>query len=202
MMKRLNELVTRYPVLESCRQDIETVFRDLMGVFSAGGKVLLCGNGGSAADAEHWSGELLKSFIKKRPLPEGDFEKMGAGLAGKLQRGLPAIPLTGFISLGTAFANDCDPHYIYAQLTYALGKPSDALIGISTSGNAVNVCQALATARAMGMNTIGLSGQAGGAMKALCDVCICVPGTETYLIQELHLPVYHTLCIMLEEALF
>ncbi len=201
-MKRLNELIQRYPVLESCRNDMETVFRDLLGVFSAGGKVLICGNGGSAADADHWSAELLKSFVKKRPLTDCECERLGASLAAKLQRGLPAIPLSGFTALNTAFANDCDPQYGYAQLTCALGKPSDALIGISTSGNAANVCHALTVAKAMGMNTIGLSGESGGKMKPLCDVCICVPNTETYRIQELHLPIYHTLSIMLEEALF
>lgn len=200
-MKALNELIDRYPMLENCRQDMEAVFRDLMGVFSAGGKVLICGNGGSAADADHWSAELLKTFVKKRPLPGTDVERLGPPLAANLQRGLPAIPLSGFIALNSAYANDCDAEYAYAQLTYALGKPSDALIGISTSGNARNVCHALSVARAMGLSTIGLSGQSGGAMKPLCDVCICVPCTETYLVQELHLPVYHTLSIMLEEAL-
>lgn len=200
-MKRLNELIQRYPVLEECRPEMETAFRDLMGVFSAGGKVLLCGNGGSAADADHWSAELLKAFVKKRPLPEADTERLGPLLSGKLQHGLPAIPLGGFTALNSAYANDCDAEYAYAQLTYALGRPSDALIGISTSGNARNVCHALEAARGMGLNTIGLSGQSGGAMKPLCDVCICVPCSETYLIQELHLPVYHTLSLMLEEAL-
>ncbi|MDD2237811.1 MAG: SIS domain-containing protein [Kiritimatiellae bacterium] len=200
-MKSLNELIGRYPVLACCRQDMETVFRDLMGVFSSGGKVLVCGNGGSAADADHWSAELLKAFVKKRPLPEADVERLGPALSGNLQRGLPCIPLAGFVALNSAYANDCDAEYAYAQLTYALGSPSDALIGISTSGNARNVCHALSVARAMGMNTIGLSGQSGGAMKPLCDVCICVPCTETYLVQELHLPVYHTLSIMLEESL-
>ena len=201
-MKKLNELIQRYPELELCRNDLEIVFRDLLGVFTAGGKVLICGNGGSAADADHWSAELLKSFVKKRPLTESERERMGDALASKLQRGLSAIPLSGFTALNTAFANDCDPQYGYAQLTCALGKPSDALIGISTSGNAANVCHALSVAKAIGMNTIGLSGASGGKMKPLCDVCICVPHVETYRIQELHLPIYHTLSIMLEEALF
>lgn len=201
-MNTLNQLITRYPILSPCVDTIEDTFNMLQTLFRDGGKLLLCGNGGSAADAEHWSGELLKQFVKKRVMPDETRQALGDELADQLQPALPVIPFTGFTSLETAFANDCDSTYTYAQLVYALGKKGDALVGISTSGNAKNVCHALKTARALGLKTIGLTGATGGAMKALCDVCICVPENETFIVQELHLPVYHALCIMLEDALF
>jgi D-sedoheptulose 7-phosphate isomerase len=202
VMTELDKLMERLPKLRACESDIQRAYEMLKGVFEDGGKLLLCGNGGSAADAEHWSGELLKSFVKARPANDAQRMALGDELADNLQRGLPAIPLTGFISLNTAYANDCNPPYVFAQLTYALARPGDALAGISTSGNSENVCLALRTARALGLKTIGLTGASGGRMHELCDICIRVPEQETYLIQELHLPVYHTLCLMLEDALF
>ena len=155
--------------------------------------MLLCGNGGSAADAEHWAGELLKGFVQKRPLNSVEKSGLPADLALKLQGALPAIPLTGFVSLGTAFANDVDPNLTFAQLVWGLGRPGDVLIGISTSGNARNVCMAMEAARVRGMLRIGLSGKTGGDLCSLCNVCIKAPATETYLIQEYHLPIYHCL---------
>lgn len=169
---------------------------------AGGGKLLLCGNGGSGADAEHWAGELLKGFLSKRPLGCEERERLGEQLASNLQGGIPAIPLTGFLSLSTAWQNDCDPAYIYAQLVYALGKPGDLLVGISTSGNAVNVGHALEVASRIGLRTVALTGAGGGRAAALAQVTIKVPAQEVHLIQELHLPVYHTLCLMLEEEFY
>lgn len=199
-MTLLQELLQRLPLLQSCEQDICDAGAMLLSCFQKEGKVLLCGNGGSAADAEHWSGELLKGFVSKRPLPEDS--GLSETLRQKLQGGLPAIPLTGFHSLHTAFSNDVDPDYVYAQLVWALGKPGDVLVAISTSGNARNVCAAAEAARGKGMQILGLTGQSGGQLKALCDCCISVPEQNTHLVQELHLPVYHTLCLMVEEKVF
>ena len=169
---------------------------------AGGGKLLLCGNGGSGADAEHWAGELLKGFLSKRPLGNAERERLGEELASNLQGGIPAIPLTGFVSLRTAWLNDCDPDYLYAQLVYALGKPGDLLVGISTSGNAGNVGHALEVAAHNGLKTVALTGSGGGRAAELAQVAIKVPAQEVHFVQELHLPVYHTLCLMLEEAFF
>lgn len=185
-----------------CRGEIEKSFEVLRDCFQRGGKLLLCGNGGSAADAEHWAGELLKGFACKRPLKASEKVELLSELGGKLQGALPAIPLTGFVSLGTAFANDVDPNLTFAQLVWGLGKPGDVLIGISTSGNARNVCAAMETAKARGMYRLGLSGRSGGRLNSHCDLCVKVPADETYLIQELHLPIYHCLCLMLEDEFF
>ncbi len=198
--RQLDALLARIPALETCRADIWRAFELMRDSFQSGGKLLLCGNGGSAADAEHWAGELLKGFCSKRPI--GGDSGLREELAGKLQGGLPTIPLTGFVSLGTAFANDVDATMIYAQLVWALGKPGDVLVGISTSGNAANVGAAMETARAKGLRTVGLTGATGGKLKPLAEVCICAPERETFLIQELHLPIYHCLCFMLEEEFF
>ncbi len=202
MSPRIALLLHNYPALQTCVDDIEAAFAVLRASYSDGGKLLLCGNGGSAADADHISGELLKGFQSRRPLPARERALLGDELADKLQGALPAIPLTAFSALGTAYTNDVDPQYIYAQLTLGLGRPGDVLLGISTSGNAVNVAHALRVARARGMHTLGLSGETGGAMLPLCDVCIRVPFRETYRIQEHHLPVYHVLCLLLEDHFF
>jgi D-sedoheptulose 7-phosphate isomerase len=170
--------------------------------FRRGGKILLCGNGGSAADAEHWAGELLKGFVHKRPLNQKDQHGLPAQLALKLQGGLPAIALTGFVSLGTAFANDVDPQLVFAQLVWVLGRPGDLLVGISTSGNARNVCAAMEVAKARGLVRVGLSGKTGGRLFSNCDLCVRAPAIETYLIQEFHLPIYHCLSLMLEDDFF
>lgn len=202
MNKRIDLLLSNFPRLESCVPEILSVFEILKDSYASGNKLLLCGNGGSASDADHISGELLKGFQSLRPLTAEQKEAFGSDLAPHLQQSLPAIPLTAFPALSTAYTNDVSAEYIYAQLTLGLGNPGDVLLGISTSGNAVNVGHALKVAKGRGMKTVGLSGQSGGAMKALCDVCICVPASETFRIQEYHLPVYHTLCLMLEDHFF
>ena len=182
--------------------DILAAYEKLKETYAAGAKVLICGNGGSAADAEHWSGELLKGFLQPRPLEPTWRAKLGPVLGEKLQGGLPTIPLGSFSSASTAFANDVDADYVFAQLVWALGRAEDALVGISTSGNSSNVLHAIETAAALGMTTIGLSGHDGGKMADLADICICVPAGSVHFIQEYHLPVYHCLCCMLEEHFF
>lgn len=199
MHPRLADLLKRYPILETCASDIDAAYAMLEKSFLGRGKILLCGNGGSAADADHWSGELLKGFSHSRPLPERDRRNLPPDLAAKLQWALPAIPLTGFAAFNTAFSNDVDPGFIFAQLVLGLGSPGDTLVALSTSGNSANVCRAAEVARARQMPVLGLTGAHGGKLKGLADVCICVPASETPLIQELHLPVYHCLCLMLED---
>lgn len=195
-------LIQRVPALASCLKDIQRFYDILRGSLAGGGKLLICGNGGSGADAEHWAGELLKGFGQKRPIQGKLLEQLGPELAGQLQGALPVIPLTGFLGLHTAWQNDCNPDHIYAQLTLGLGRPGDTLIGISTSGNSRNVALALETANKTGLNTVALTGAGGGRAAQLAQASIRVPSTETYLIQEYHLPVYHTLCLMLEEEFF
>ncbi|MCR5183886.1 MAG: SIS domain-containing protein [Opitutales bacterium] len=201
-MKAIDTLIARYPALESCRDSILSALDALIASYSNGGKLLICGNGGSAADADHIAGELLKGFCSKRPLKASARVALGEDLAAKLQDALPAISLHSMGAINTAWLNDCDPYYVYAQLTWGLGRAGDVLLGISTSGNSKNVCPAMQVARAKGMKTIGLTGATGGKLKSLADICICVPDTETYRIQELHLPVYHSLCLALEEHFF
>lgn len=191
---RLNELITRYPVLESCRISILAAVQAMRESLNSGGKLLICGNGGSGADAEHWAGELLKRFYQTRPLPAG----LPAELAAELEGALPAIPLNSFSAFQSAWANDRNPDYNFAQLVNALGRRGDVLIGLSTSGNAKNVNYAVATAKALGLKTVGLTGVKGGALADAADVVIRVPETETFRVQELHLPVYHCICLMLD----
>lgn len=207
--KYIEELIQRYPMLTGCREDIQKAFALLEDTYRRGGMVLTCGNGGSGADSEHIVGELMKEFAIRRPLPQKEQEALkaispehGEMLGKNLQGALPAIALTGSIALSTAFANDAVPELVFAQQVYGYGTPESSLIGISTSGNSKNVIYALETARLKGMHTIGLTGISGGKMKGLCDVCIRVPSDSTPDIQELHLPVYHALCKMLEEAFF
>lgn len=203
----MTELYKRYPALTACGQDIGDATRRLLTAVRGGGKILLCGNGGSCADCEHISGELLKGFLSMRPLSETDkraFDGLpqGDALANRLQYGICAIPLTSLTAVSTAFCNDVDPAAVYAQLTYAIGAPGDVLIAISTSGNAENVRNAAVAAKAKGLTVIGLTGQTGGKLAALCDVCIRVPESETFKVQELHLPVYHAICAALEAEMF
>ncbi len=198
----LAALFERRPELRECREKISQAESTLLRCFKAGGKLLLCGNGGSAADCEHIAGELLKGFMSKRPLAAAERTSLSPEIASRLQGGLPAIPLCGFPALGTAFINDVDPLLVYAQLTWALGRQGDVLLAISTSGNARNVCSAVEVARARGLTAIGLTGRSGGTLKTLVDICINVPADETYRIQEYHLPVYHYLCQAVEAALF
>jgi D-sedoheptulose 7-phosphate isomerase len=171
--------------------------------------LLLCGNGGSASDCAHIVGELGKGFLSRRPLPAADVERLAkagyadaADLAGKLQCGVRAMTLTGADALTTAFANDVDAALVFAQQVYVLGRPGDVLLGISTSGNAKNVVAALKVARAFGLKTIGLTGAKPGAMDPFCDLCIKAPAEKTHEIQELHLPIYHTLCAAVEVELW
>ncbi len=203
-----NCLFERYPELEVCKTEIARAAETLVGTFANGNKLLVCGNGGSAADSEHIVGELAKCFRKKRNLSAtlierlSSFGECGCNLANKLEQGLPAIALTGEIALSTAFINDKDPFMTFAQQVVSYGKSGDTLIAISTSGNSQNCLYAVITAKALDMNVILLTGKDGGKIKQYTDVAIVVPASETYLIQELHLPVYHTLCSMIEEELF
>ena len=205
----LEELIGRYPVLEPCRESIRQADQTLEECFLAGGKLLVAGNGGSAADSDHIVGELMKGFVKKRPLPDSLVQALkeadpqrGAELSQKLQGALPAIALTNHVALSSAFANDVDGILSYAQQVNGYGNRGDVFLGISTSGNAENVMYAAVTARAKGMKIIGLTGRDGGKLGAFADISIVVPKQETYQIQELHLPVYHALCLMLEKRFY
>lgn len=184
------------------RGELESAFAMLQTCLRSGNKLLLCGNGGSAADAEHWAGELLKGFESKRPLSGAERGGLPDELANQLQGALPAIPLTGFLSLRTAFANDVDPALEYAQLVWGLGKLGDVLIAISTSGNARNVRLAAQAAKARGVKVLALTGQTGGQLRPHAELALTVPETRTLLVQELHLAIYHTLSLMLEDAFF
>jgi len=205
----LNTLVERYPSLESVKIHISAAFDIIANSYANGGKLLIAGNGGSAADAEHIAGELMKTFAKQRNLPDSFIAEIGAVdyeiaqyLIPRLQPGLPAIALSGHASLNTACINDIDGNITFAQQVYGYGKEGDVLLGISTSGNSKNVLYAAAVARVKKLKIIALSGGSGGVLKKFADVSIIVPETETYKIQELHLPVYHCLCQMLENHFF
>ena len=200
-MDYLRGLTEKYPALRGAAGDIAEAFSVLKKTYADGGKLLVCGNGGSAADAEHIVGELMKGFYKQRPLPEAERRGM-EDLAPYLQGALPAIALTGHPALATAFLNDVHPKMVFAQQVYGYGRPGDALLAISTSGNSENVLNAAKVAKARGLSVIGMTGRDGGALRTLADVCIVVPGEATAEIQEYHLPVYHALCAMLEEAFF
>jgi D-sedoheptulose 7-phosphate isomerase len=202
MNEHLQGLLQRVPALEVCAADIEGAFATLRACFASGAKVLACGNGGSAADAEHWAGELLKGMLKQRPLKPESQSSLPPALAQRLQGALAMIPLTGFLSYRTAFANDVDPELVFAQLVWALGRPGDVLIALSTSGESANVCAAADTAAAKGMAVVALTGADGGRLRTLADVAICVPARDTHLVQEYHLPVYHCLSVMLEDEFF
>lgn len=207
--KSLNQLFLRYSALESCRVDIEAACQAVIHSYKQDGKLLVCGNGGSAADADHIVGELMKSFEKKRPLDKkiqktltAEDPERGTYIAGKLQQGLPAISLNAQAALLSAVANDIDASLVYAQQVAGYGKTGDVLVAISTSGNSRNVLDAAITAKAMGLTVIGLTGQIGGKLKQYCDVTICVPATRTAEVQEYHLPVYHAICLVVEEEFF
>ena len=208
-MKNLEILIERYPVLAVCKDEIAKAIRAMTESYEKGGKTLLCGNGGSCADCDHIVGELMKGFLKKRPMSDGQRREMldacaelDEELLGKLQCGLPAISLPSITALGSAFNNDVDPELTYAQAAFALGKSGDVFVGLSTSGNAKNVFAAAKVAKALGMTVISFTGEGGGKLATIADVEIKVPETETYKIQELHLPVYHTICADVEEHFF
>lgn len=209
LMRHIDLLVERYPSLESAKNDIVAAYLLLEESYENGGKLLVAGNGGSAADAEHIVGELMKGFKLSRK-PETDFaeklvaenQELGSVLAENLQGALPAIALDGHPALSTAYMNDCEPLLCFAQQVNGYGKSGDVFLGISTSGNSKNVLFAATTAHAKGMKVIGLTGAKDSKLKDMSDVCIKAPQTETYMIQELHLPIYHCLCLMLEDRFF
>lgn len=207
--KHIETLIDRYPKLIVCKDDIEKAYELLEDTYSKERKLLVCGNGGSASDSEHIVGELMKEFKLKRKVYADQAEsmkaidsEMGTTLAENLQGALSAICLTGHSSLTTAFMNDANADLVFAQQVNGYGKANDVFLGISTSGNSKNVVYAAITAKAKGLKIIGLTGQKESKLSKMADCCIRVPETETYKIQELHLPVYHCLCLMLEDHFF
>lgn len=207
--KEIDILVERYPQLSCIANDLYSCYSIIADCYKKGGKLLIAGNGGSAADAEHIVGELMKGFKLQRKVDEefasrlcDSNEELGSVLAQNLQGALPAIALDGHPALSTAYMNDCEPLLCFAQQVNGYGKEGDVFLGISTSGNSKNILYAAVTARAKGMKIIGLTGAKNSKLEQMSDVCIKVPETETYMIQELHLPVYHCLCLMLENEFF
>ncbi len=207
--KHIEHLIERYSQLSVCKDDINKAYEILEQAYSDGRKLLVSGNGGSASDSEHIVGELMKEFKMKRKVYAVQAsalmaidEELGQVLADNLQGALPAISLTGHSSLTTAFMNDAMPELVFAQQVNGYGKPGDVYLGISTSGNSKNVLYAAVNAKAKGLKVIGLTGARENKLMKYADVCIRVPETETYKIQELHLPVYHCLCMMLEDKFF
>ena len=209
MRNLVDELIERYPILEPGRKDITEAFHILLNCFRGQGKLLIAGNGGSAADAEHIVGELMKGFVLKREIDDNLKDKlrnvdydMGNKLSRKLQLSLPAIALSNHSSLNTGFSNDVDGQLCFAQQVLGYGKEGDVFLGISTSGNSANVLYAAIVAKAQGMKVIGLTGRGGGRLADMADVVVAVDEKETYKVQELHLPIYHCLCLMVESEMF
>lgn len=208
MHEEIRNLGTRHPCLVPVLDDVQRMFLVLAGGFSSGGKLLLCGNGGSAADCDHIVGELMKPFRLPRPLTPEFRDRLewqgaeGKALASALRGGLPAVSLTGHPALSLAVANDMHADLVFAQQVVALGRPGDILFGISTSGGSANVIHAFRAAKARGMRTVALTGAGGGRLVELADAAVRVPATVTPEIQELHLPVYHSLCVALEACFF
>ena len=208
-MDYIAQLIERYPVLASVENEIRTAYQVLERAYTNHKKLLVGGNGGSCADAEHIVGELMKGFVKKREIPKmmqerllGLDQELGKQLANGLQSSLRAIAITGHAGLSTAFANDVDPEMTYAQQVNGYGDEGDVLLAISTSGNSKNLIYAALTARAKNMPVVLLSGKDGGKLRAIADVSIVVPNQKTYQSQELHLPIYHALCLQLEDKFF
>ena len=206
---RLDELFDRYPALLTCRESVKYATAVIADVYRRGGKLLICGNGGSAADSQHIVGELMKGCTLRRRLSEEWLTKLESVssvyaeyLVRNLQGALPAINLVSDSALTTALANDVAADITFAQQVFGLGRQEDALLGISTSGNSINVIHAAVVARALGMRVIGMTGDTGGELAKLCDVCIRVPSRVTFTIQEYHLPVYHAICLAVEEEFF
>lgn len=209
VMNHIDVLIERYPVLEECKQSIIDAYQIMEECYAHDGKLLIAGNGGSAADSEHIAGELMKRFETPRPVPEEFAEKLkevdpvrGEQLSHNLERGLMAIPLVAHEAMTTAYINDVDGLGVFAQQLYGFGRPGDVFLGISTSGNSKNVMSATVVARALGIKVIGLTGAKGGELAKVADVAVKVPQARTYMIQELHLPVYHCWCLMLEDHFF
>jgi len=205
----LNILINKYPDLAICKDDIILAFELMVKCYRGNGKIMTCGNGGSASDSEHIVGELMKGFKSKRLLPLSFKEKIsklfpddGEYLTSHLQGARTASALTSNSTVNTALANDVAADMIFAQQVYGYGNKGDVLIALSTSGNSLNILNAIQVSKAKELITIGLTGQSGGKMKSFCDVTICVPETSTPEIQELHLPIYHALCLMLENEFF
>ena len=209
LMKHVELLVERYPALESIKNEVVAAYKVIEKSYIDGGKLLVAGNGGSAADAEHMVGELMKGFKLPRK-PDKEFaqkliaanEELGGILAENLQGAMSAIALDGHMALTTAYMNDCEPLLCFAQQVNGYGKAEDVFFGISTSGNSKNVLFAATVAKAKGMKVIGMTGAKDSKLAAMADVCIKAPQTETYMIQEYHLPIYHCLCLMLEDKFF
>lgn len=209
LRKHIDFLIKRYPVLEVCQEDLVNSYLVMEECYEHDGKLLIAGNGGSAADSEHIAGELMKRFRTPRPVQQEFAEKLktvdpvrGEELARNLERGLMAIPLVAHEALSTAYINDVDGLGVFAQQLYGFGRPGDVFLGISTSGNSKNIMNATVVARALGIKVIGLTGSKGGELAEAADVAVKVPEKETYMIQELHLPVYHCWCLMLEDRFF
>ena len=205
----LSTLLARYPVLEGLEPQLNQAFSLLEEAFRTGHKLILAGNGGSCADAEHIAGELMKGFVLPRPLTEEMQQRLlradpdrGAVLARSLQQGLPCIALSSHPALNTAFLNDVDGGLMFAQQLSVLGNAGDVFLAISTSGNSQNIYDAAVAAKAKGMKVLALTGKTGGQLKSIADLSLIMPCGETFMIQELHLPVYHCLCLMLEAAFF
>lgn len=204
----LEELIERYPILKECKNDIDEAFKVMVKSFETSHKMLVAGNGGSAADSNHIVGELMKSFELKRPISKELYEKIiknekyGEMLTNSLQGALPTISLNNHESLNTAFLNDVNPYVTFAQQVLGYGQTDDVFLGISTSGNSKNIVMAAIVAKAKGMKVIGLTGKKDSDLSSIADITIKVPETRTFKIQELHLPVYHCLCLMLEKYFF
>jgi D-sedoheptulose 7-phosphate isomerase len=209
LQKHIDLLMKRYPVLETCKKEIIGGYELMETCYKNGGKLLIAGNGGSAADSEHIAGELMKRFKTPRSIPEDLKKKLievdsirGENLAKNLERPLMAIPLVAHEALTTAYINDVDGLGVFAQQLYGFGREGDVFLGITTSGNSQNVMSATVVARALGIKVLGLTGENGGELSQVANVCVKVPETETYMVQELHLPVYHCWCLMLEDKFF
>lgn len=209
LKKHIDLLIERYPTLRSIKNDIIDAYLVMEETYRNNGKLLIAGNGGSAADSEHIAGELMKRFKTPRPVPLEFADKLmeidperGPVLAENLECGLMAIPLVAHEALTTAYINDVDGLGVFAQQLYGYGRQGDVFLGISTSGNSKNVMNATVVARALGIKVIGLTGAGGGKLAEVADVAVKVPETETYMIQELHLPIYHCWCLMLEDYFF
>lgn len=207
MQSYVEKLIERFPELKSQQGDIQAICDAIIDSYKADGKVLLCGSGGSAADSEHITGEMLKGFMIKRTMSDEKIKEFNKYFenesdACQLQQGIPAVPLVSLMSGLTAFINDVSPELAFAQMVFALGKKQDLLIVISTSGNSVNTVKAAQVAKAMGIKTVALVGKGGGKLKEICDISFVAPANETYLVQEYHLPVYHAICAEVERVLF
>ena len=205
----MNTIYDRFPELTAIKESIDDTITSIVAMHRAGGKLLLCGNGGSSADCDHIVGELMKSFTADRSLSGADKDELSTAIGksadkftDKLQYGVPAISLSSQAAIFTAYVNDVAPEMIYAQLVYVLAKKGDVLLAISTSGNSANVVNAVTLAKAMGIKTIALTGESGGKLASLCDIAIKAPASETYRVQEYHLPIYHHICLEIESKLY